>query len=161
MNDLKFEKYLPSEFDDYFKIVSDDEVMKYITGKGLSVSQAKTKFDSLMELNQKEEKLGYFKVSLDSNHIGSSKVERYRKDESLFEIGYILNKEFWGKGLATKIAQEMIRRAHQVDDSKDIIGIIDPENTGSRKILEKLGFQTYFKGIEDNMETEKLILRKF
>jgi hypothetical protein len=41
-----------------------------------------------------------------------------------------------------------------------VIGIIDPDNAASRQLLTKFGFQSYFVGIEDEVATEKLILKR-
>ncbi len=59
-NTLLFKKYLPEDFDAFHDLVKADDVMKYITGKGLSEEQARKKFDSILEINQDPD-LGYFK----------------------------------------------------------------------------------------------------
>lgn len=159
MQKLSYSKYQPNEFDLYFSVVSEDEVMKYVSGKGLSKTQAEEKFQKLLELNIGEHSYGYFKILWNNQHIGSAKLEPYRKDTSVWELGYILKKDFWRKGFATQICQLMIELAKEINSSMDIIGIIDPENEGSRKVLEKFRFQTYFIGEEDGMLTEKLKLK--
>ena len=87
-------------------------------------------------------------------------MEWYKPDETQLEIGYMLKEEFWGKGYGTMICSELLSLADTVLAKKDIIGIIDPENAASKKLLEKFGFQSYFVGIEDDLPTEKLILRR-
>lgn len=59
---IRLEKYNPTDFNEYFKLVQDDEQMKYISGKGLGEEQANHKFTSILEKSSVHEKLGYFKV---------------------------------------------------------------------------------------------------
>lgn len=158
---LHFEKYKNSDYSDYYSLVKDDEVMKYITGKGMSAEEAEVKFESIIKINNEDELLGHFKVlNIDSNIIGECKLVRYKQDRSLFEVGYLLKKDYWGLGLGTEICANMIDLAFSFAPNNPIIGIIDPQNQASRKILESFGFKTYFKGIEDNIPTEKLILKR-
>ncbi len=160
-NTLLFKKYLPEDFDAFHDLVKSDDVMKYITGKGLSKEQARKKFDSILEINQNPD-LGYFKViEADTlKLLGDCKLVNYKKDPSVFEIGYLLRKEHWGKGLGTQICESMLALATTLNPDKDVIGIIDPDNTASKRLLNKFGFKSFFVGLEDALATEKLILKR-
>lgn len=158
---LTLKKYIPEDFEVYYTMVKDDRVMRYITGKGLTEEEARKKFDSIIRINEEENELGYFKVFDDEGkHIGDCKLERYDQDKSLLEVGYIVKKEFWGMGYGTLICERMLALADWVAPSADIVGIIDPENTASKGLLEKFNFKTYFIGIEDDLPTEKLRLSR-
>ncbi|TJZ63188.1 GNAT family N-acetyltransferase [Sphingobacterium olei] len=159
---LKFKKYQLTDFPDFYNRVKDDSVMKYITGKGLSEVEAKKKFESILKINQSDNLLGYFQI-LDSEiqlKIGECKLVDSTKDPSVYEIGYILEERFWGKGYGTQICTHMLELATSIDPTKNVIGIIDPENKASKKLLEKFGFISFFSGIEDAIATEKLILKR-
>ena len=54
----------------------------------------------------------------------------------------------------------MLALATTLNPDKDIIGIIDPDNTASRQLLRKFGFESFFVGIEDDIATEKLLLKR-
>ncbi|MFD1769114.1 GNAT family N-acetyltransferase [Sphingobacterium suaedae] len=158
---LAFEKYTREDFPLYKDLVSEDQIMKYISGKGLTIKQARKKFDSILEINT-DPVLGYFKViDLASGLLlGDCKLVNYKKDPSLFEIGYLLRSEFWRQGLGTKICQYLLALSDSTDNRKDVVGIIDPENIASRQLLLKFGFQRTFIGTEDGIATEKLIRRQ-
>lgn len=163
MNDslLSFIKYQEQDFDEYYTIVQQDEVMQYISGKGLTVEKAREKFRSILEQGAAEDPLGYFKVyGRDAVFVGDCKLVRYKQDPALLEIGYILKPEYWGQGLGTLICQKILAFADEVAPLKDIVGLIDPENKASKKLLEKFGFTTIFSGMEDELPTEKLLLKK-
>lgn len=160
-NTLLFKKYLPEDFDAFHDLVKADDVMKYITGKGLSAAQARKKFDSILEINQDTD-LGYFKVieAGSLKLLGDCKLVNYKKDPNVFEIGYLLCKEHWGKGLGTQICESMLALATTLNPDKDVIGIIDPDNTASKRLLNKFGFKSFFFGLEDDIPTEKLMLKR-
>lgn len=160
-NKLSFGKYEAEDFDHYYALVQQDEVMQYISGNGLSLEQARAKFRSILKQSAAEDLLGYFKIYNDGGiFIGDCKLVHYKHDPALLEIGYILKPEYWGKGLGTIICQRMLALADEVAPLKDIIGLIDPDNIASKKLLEKFGFTTIFSGIEDELPTEKLLLKK-
>lgn len=159
-NKIFYSKYSESDFDIYKTLVYDDDLMRYITGTALTEEQAQTKFKSILGINKKEEKLGYFKILTVTNvFIGDCKLERYKYDPSILEIGYILKKDYWGRGYGTSICKEMLTLASTYFPGQDIIGIIDPDNIASKKLLQKFGFESYFVGVEDNLPTEKLLLK--
>lgn len=158
---LQLLKYKWEDFHDYRSLVADDQVMKYITGKGMSEEQAREKFASIMRINEDDDLLGYFKVIHDDvGLIGDCKLVRYKYDRSALEIGYLLQYAFWRKGVGTKICEQLLERAAEIAPNGDIIGVIDPDNVASKRLLEKFGFKSYFVGEEDGIPTEKLVLRK-
>lgn len=159
---LTFKKYTEEDFQDYHNLVKEDDVMQYITGKGMSLSDAKKRFTFILELGQQHDSLGYFQVLDTANGqiIGDCKLVFHKKDTHVFEIGYLLRKEHWKKGLGTKICEYLLSLASTIDKKNDVIAVIHPENTASRKLLAKFGFESFFKGSEDGNIIEKLILKK-
>lgn len=159
--ELSFGKYREEDYDDFYSIVQEDEVMKYITGKGLTEEQARKKFNAILQLNAENDLLGYFKVYTEGDIlVGDCKLVPYKHDASLLEIGYLLKPQYWGKGYGTRICAQMLALAAGSFPSNDVIGLIDPENAASKRLLEKFGFKTYFTGVEDELPTEKLMLKK-
>jgi RimJ/RimL family protein N-acetyltransferase len=55
------------------------------------------------------------------------------------EIGYGIHPRVWGRGLATAAARELLRIAFQVHGLHRVYGTCDPRNTGSARVLTKLG----------------------
>ncbi|MCC6616596.1 MAG: GNAT family N-acetyltransferase [Anaerolineae bacterium] len=54
-------------------------------------------------------------------------------------IGYTLGSAFWGKGYATEAARAVLAYGFDVLQLKAIVAIAQPENTASRRVLERLG----------------------
>jgi len=63
------------------------------------------------------------------------------KETSELEIGYAIAKEFWGKGFAAEAAFEFLRYAFEDLKYDKIVAVATPENTASRRVMEKLGMQ--------------------
>lgn len=158
---IKLVKYIESDFDLFKTMVSDDKTMKYIAGSGWTENQARVHFDSMLEINCKEEGLGFYKVVNQENEfIGNCSLERYKYDPEILEIGYVLKKEFWRKGYGSAICHEMLAKANHSYPELEVIAIINPDNLASKTLLEKHGFELYFRGIEDGQLSEKFILKK-
>jgi len=52
------------------------------------------------------------------------------------EITYWIDKQFWGKGVATKALNEFLKN----ENARPIFGRVAFDNFGSQKVLEKCGF---------------------
>jgi len=63
------------------------------------------------------------------------------------ELGYTLNPDFQGKGFANEALTEIIDYLFKVLSKHRITASIDPENTSSINLIEKLGFrkEAHFK----------------
>lgn len=158
---LSFKKYTAEDFQQYHCIVRDEQNMKFITGYGMSEVQASAKFAQILQINAQDPLLGYFLIQLDSKEfIGECKLVTYRENANQFEVGYLLKKEYWSQGFGTKVCQSMLDLAQRINPQMDLIGLIDPENIASKKILEKMGFQSFFIGLFDGVATEKFIFKR-
>lgn len=56
------------------------------------------------------------------------------------EAGYILLKPFWGKGMATEAARELVRYGAERFGKEHVIAVADVGNTDSHRVLQKAGF---------------------
>ena len=66
---------------------------------------------------------------------------QYLPETAETEIGYLLGKPFWGKGLATEAARESLKFGFEKLSLGSIIAIVHPDNTASKRVIEKLGFK--------------------
>jgi ribosomal-protein-alanine N-acetyltransferase len=57
------------------------------------------------------------------------------------EVGYSLLPEFWGRGLATEVAEESVRIGFEILDLPDIVSFTLPTNRASRRVMEKAGLR--------------------
>ena len=57
------------------------------------------------------------------------------------EIGFRLVRAAWGQGLASEAAARLIRHGFETVGLNEIIAVTDPDNEGSERTLERLGFK--------------------
>lgn len=57
------------------------------------------------------------------------------------ELGYIIFEEHWGKGYATEGSEKLVEFGMNELQLNKIFALIDPQNIGSQKVVEKLGFE--------------------
>lgn len=55
------------------------------------------------------------------------------------EVLYLLDKPFWGRGLATEAARWSVENGLRKIGLENIIGLTHPNNIGSQRVLEKSG----------------------
>lgn len=55
------------------------------------------------------------------------------------EIGYRLHKACWGRGYATELTKALIKWGFENLTVNKLVGIINPDNQRSRRVLEKAG----------------------
>ncbi|MFA9374098.1 MAG: GNAT family N-acetyltransferase, partial [Poseidonibacter sp.] len=60
-------------------------------------------------------------------------------DEKDYEFGFILGKDFWGKGYATEIGKAQIDFIKNELKGKRVLALVHKDNIGSIKTIEKLG----------------------
>ncbi len=70
------------------------------------------------------------------------------------DIGYAFLPKFWSKGYAVELALAVKEFARDVVGLKRIVGITNPDNLGSIRVLEKIGmkFEKMVKLSEDDIE---------
>ena len=68
------------------------------------------------------------------------------KETGETEVGYAIAKEFWGKGFATEAARKFLEYGFDELNFETIVAVAQPENTASRRVMEKLGMQYDYTG---------------
>ncbi len=56
------------------------------------------------------------------------------------EIGYLLNRKFWGRGYASRVCRALVLWLESVSAIKKLWATCDTENIASIRVLEKSGF---------------------
>ena len=79
-----------------------------------------------------------FAICLNGKHIGAISLSQV--EDKFYEIGWVLDKEYHGRGYATEAAQELVRLAKSFGATK-MIAHCDTRNVASRRVMEKLGMK--------------------
>ncbi len=140
---LVFKRMSHTDFPFYASLVMNVEVMKYITGKSLSQEEAIQRFQAALYAGNGYPEAGFFiaETRLDNKLIGVVKLVRLADQRA--EIGYMLLPQFWGMGFASEMVKRMIILAKEKQLAAELIGIVDPANPASIRVLTKFGFCLY------------------
>ncbi|UXX78177.1 GNAT family N-acetyltransferase [Reichenbachiella carrageenanivorans] len=120
---------------------SDPEILKYITG-----GKTRTKPESehwlqtrLAEYHKNGFGLMPAYLKSDNSFIGWGGLKKLDNTDHI-ELGYRLDKPYWGKGLATEVAKGIVdyAKAHLAIDK--LVAVTDLDNKASQQVLTKIGF---------------------
>ncbi|MDD4797359.1 MAG: GNAT family N-acetyltransferase [Eubacteriales bacterium] len=74
--------------------------------------------------------------------IGNLYFQRQEPFEwNTWELGYVFNSAYWGRGYATQAARCLLRHAFEQLDAHRVVAQCNPENTASWRLLERLGMR--------------------
>jgi len=140
-----------------FEICSDAKVMKYL-GTGKPYETVEQADDFLHWAVKYQEENGFCRWAVLKKEtkeiVGSCGFARPHGTEEI-ELGYLLARKFWGKGLATEAAAACLKYGFEELKFKEVIAMTDLENVASQKVLEKIGFMK--RGIESFNNEETLV----
>lgn len=77
--------------------------------------------------------INMYTIKIDEEIVGS--ISKFVLENEA-EITYWLNRNFWGRGIATTALKEFL----QMENTRPIYGRVAFDNYGSQKVLEKCGF---------------------
>ena len=136
--------------DDLYQVLSDERVMTYIE-QPFNMERTKCFIQSA---GLCEPPLVYAIVwKMTGKVIGHAIFHSYEKND--YEIGWVLNKNYWGIGIADEVTKELIKSARYLGVESCIIEC-DERQIVSKKIAIKNGFA--YDGKSDNLERYRLVL---
>jgi len=139
---IKIRKIRLSDAKDSARCVSNKEIIKQITGTPFPcpISHAKKTISKSLK-NWKAKKAFNFAILVDNKFAGEIILENPDSTKKIYEIGYYVGRDFWGKGVAT----EAIKQASKFGFSKlHLVRIwagTFADNPASGRALEKAGFK--------------------
>lgn len=132
---LIIRQYNICDANDLFEILSDKQVMKYIEPP--FTKEQTHKFIEKYGLCNPP--MVYGAQLKDSGKIVAQVIFHKFDHDSDYEIGWIINREYWGIGLANEITQALIAQGKR-QNLKSLVIECDECQQISRHIAEKLGF---------------------
>ena len=119
---------------------SDPGVMTYIRGRPATPDETVAEWRQRLEHQSDPARgLGYWAGFDAGTFVGWWSASSFEGRPEISGIGYRLRAAAWGQGLATEGARAMIRRAFACRDIARVFATTMAANTGSRRVLEKLG----------------------
>ena len=131
---LILRRYKKSDLDDLYAYLSDPDVVKYEPYKPMTMQETEENLDWRISTDE------MIAVELKSSHKMIGNVYLGKRDFESLEIGYVFNKDYWGKVYAKESCAAVIEQAFAHGVHR-VFAECDPENSGSWRLLESLGFE--------------------
>ena len=147
------------DLDELFALYRDPEIRKYFPEGVLTLEETKEELEWLMHGHPRHPELGLWATihKETGKFIGRCGLLPWNIDEKLeVEIAYLLDKSFWGQGLATEAANGLLKYGFETLHLSRLICLIDPNNIASQRVAERIGMTLERKvdGIDgDNFPT--------
>lgn len=141
---LAVRNFRPDDWKDLYEYLSQKEVLRYEPGSVSDEADCKSK------AAERSESDDFLAVCLKATGkmIGHLYFARTEPSEFLtWELGYIFNPAFYGKGYATEACRGILDYAFEKLEAHRVIAMCSPENMPSWRLLERLSMRRegYFR----------------
>ncbi len=130
---LILRRYKKNDLKDLYEYLSNSDVVKYEPYKPMTMSEVESNLAWRISTYE------MIAVELKSNHRMIGNVYLGKRDCESLEMGYVFNKDYWGKGYAKESCEALMALAF-ADGIHRIFAECDPQNIASWKLLESLEF---------------------
>jgi ribosomal-protein-alanine N-acetyltransferase len=136
-------------------IYGNAEVMRFL-GNGLPVTNPAEVRDRLIRRMDHQRRHGFTLWAVEekaTGHVvGACGLKLLEDVGPEVEVGYHFAREAWGKGYATEAAAACLRLGFDRLRLARIVGVVDPANFASQRVLEKIGLIYEGRGWHYNRE---------
>lgn len=128
------------DFKRYYEINSDPDTNLYNPHGAMSYEVAQEVFQDMVA-HWEDNNFGLWKIAEKENPnyiIGFGGLSnRMYGDDLKLNLGFRFDKLYWGKGYATELAKKAIEYAFDVLNTREVFGLVRPQNKASITVLEK------------------------
>lgn len=137
---LLLRAWRPDDFEDFARMSADPEVMRYMRdGRPASRSEA---WRAMALFVGHWSLRGYGLWAVEERATGTfiGRIGLWNPDGwPGLEVGWLLDRAYWGRGLATEGARAALDYAFTVVGADHVISVIHPENVRSIRVAERIG----------------------
>jgi [ribosomal protein S5]-alanine N-acetyltransferase len=138
---LILRKMAPSDAEAVFAYASDPEVTRYViweTHRSIEDSRAFLELESSKRESGGEPEWGIVYKG-DHRFIGTCGIVSWDPDHARAELGYVLSRDYWGRGLMAEAVRAVISFCFQRMNLNRIEARCTAENAASARVMEKAG----------------------
>ncbi|MFJ7746457.1 GNAT family N-acetyltransferase [Peribacillus sp. NPDC097295] len=124
--------------EDMYEYTSDEETTRFLYDQHKDLNQTRNFIANYFL----EEPIGKYAIVLKENNKMIGAIEfRVHESSKCGELGYTLNRNFWGKGYMTEAGKSIMELAFHVLDLERVFAECDVINGASGKVLDRLGMK--------------------
>jgi len=144
---LFLRKLTIEDLEDIFAYGSDEEVSKYVTWDTHQKIEDSKSFLDFALGRYNDRKVAPWGIEYKENQrlVGTIDFVWWKPGHRTAEIGYVLSRDYWGKGIMTEAAKEIIQYGFEQMGLVRIQAKCFEENVPSARVMEKIGMS--FEGI--------------
>jgi len=146
MNEIETERltlkiYKRKDKKNLIALLTDETVMKHVDFGAFTPEKAEALWIKLIEsfYPQGLKTIWAVFARADERYVGHAAIRPRPAKPEDWEISYMLKTEEWGKGLATEIAEGLIKYGFEKLNLPEVFATIDDDNLASIKVAEKAG----------------------
>lgn len=148
-------KFTTADYPLFHTLVTNEPAMRMNLGRHLTKAEAEQFFEAVKWENAKGSVLGYYKVfplaQGSPSFLGMDVLEQ-NDDYQAIEVEYMLLPQYWNRGYGTALLRALMGLAASFQSSCDLIAILDPQNTYSKRMLCHAGEKQYLNAENDPVE---------
>ncbi|MBU3174673.1 GNAT family N-acetyltransferase [Clostridium estertheticum] len=132
---LIIRKFNKTDWKDLYEYLSNDTVVKYEPYNVYTETEAKKE-----AIDRAKGEL-FYAVCLKESGKLIGNLYLAKGDFDTWEIGYVFNLNYWGKGYATESAKALMNTVFSQLGARRIVAMCNPLNVHSWKLLDRLGMR--------------------
>lgn len=132
---LRIRRFRPEDWQDLYEYLSQEVTVHYEPYEPFTVSESKA------EAIKRSTDWGFWAVCLKDSDKLIGNVSLSEQGFDTWELGYVFNKNYQGKGYATEAAAAIVDHVFRQHHAHRVIANCNPMNVASWKLLVRLGMR--------------------
>ena len=131
-----------------FEIHRQDEVNQFLPYETWQDMQDAQAWYEVVKERRDSDSAEQFVLFHGAQLVGSMIFFSYNPNQRECELGYVLNKPFWGQGFMLEALHEMLPSVAKLLNLEHFVATIEAENIASIKLLSRIGFSQIGEVVE-------------
>jgi RimJ/RimL family protein N-acetyltransferase len=160
---LVLREWIEDDIDALSRIFASEGVWRYPLGRGLTIEE--TERFLARRLADQDAGIPAVWAVEDRNsgrligYLGLSAPEFLPEIMPTIEVGWRIDPAWWNRGLATEGGRAAIEHGFRVLGLDEIVSVIEPDNTASSRVAEKLGMRLDLATVHPTLGVQVLVYR--
>ncbi len=149
----------PEDLDPLMKLWTDPDVTQFVGGPREEEDLKKNFMEDIENPERYTYDLWPVIEKESSKLVGHCGIlDKEIEEKTEYELNYFFSKDVWGKGYATEVSQALKKYAKKELKLNRLVAIIDPENSSSQHVAEKVGMHMKTEIVRPDSKVKRLFV---